>query len=99
MVKNRDNFYRARPGAHEVRLDLFGDYKSNVALYPSFQEYFRTHKPPILAVWGKNDPFSCRQVPRRSSATILGRLFASSIRATSRSKHMLVRSPKVSATS
>jgi hypothetical protein len=63
MVKNRDNFYLARPGAHEVRLDLFGDYKSNVALYPSFQEYFRTHKPPILAVWGKNDPFSCRQVP------------------------------------
>ena len=36
---------------------LFGDYKSNVALYPSFQEYFRTHKPPLLAVWGKNDPF------------------------------------------
>jgi pimeloyl-ACP methyl ester carboxylesterase len=47
----------ARPGADEVQLDLFGDYKSNVALYPSFQEYFRTHKPPLLAVWGKNDPF------------------------------------------
>jgi pimeloyl-ACP methyl ester carboxylesterase len=52
-----DNFYLARPGADEVQLDLFGDYKSNVALYPSFQEYFRTHKPPFLAVWGKNDPF------------------------------------------
>jgi pimeloyl-ACP methyl ester carboxylesterase len=52
-----DNFYLARPGAHEVQLDLFGDYKSNVALYPRFQEYFRTHKPPLLAVWGKNDPF------------------------------------------
>jgi pimeloyl-ACP methyl ester carboxylesterase len=52
-----DNFYLARPGADEVQLDLFGDYKSNVALYPSFQEYFRTHKPPLLAVWGKNDPF------------------------------------------
>src|SRR5262249_53396206 len=36
---------------------LFGDYKSNVALYPTFQKYFRTHKPPFLAVWGKNDPF------------------------------------------
>jgi pimeloyl-ACP methyl ester carboxylesterase len=52
-----DNFYLARPGAHEVQLDLFGDYKSNVALYPTFQKYFRTHKPRFLAVWGKNDPF------------------------------------------
>ena len=52
-----DNFYLTRPGAHEVQLDLFGDYKSNVALYPTFQQYFRKHKPPLLAVWGKNDPF------------------------------------------
>ena len=52
-----DDFYLARPGADEVQLDLFGDYKSNVALYPTFQNYFRTHKPPFLAVWGKNDPF------------------------------------------
>jgi pimeloyl-ACP methyl ester carboxylesterase len=52
-----DNFYLARPGADEVQLDLFGDYKSNVALYPTFQEYFRTYQPPFLAVWGKNDPF------------------------------------------
>ena len=52
-----DNFYLARPGADEVQLDLFGDYKSNVALYPTFQEYFRKYKPPFLAAWGKNDPF------------------------------------------
>jgi pimeloyl-ACP methyl ester carboxylesterase len=52
-----DNFYLARPGADEVQLDLFGDYRSNVALYPTFQAYFRTHKPPFLAAWGKNDPF------------------------------------------
>jgi pimeloyl-ACP methyl ester carboxylesterase len=52
-----DDFYLARAGAHEVQLDLFGDYKSNVALYPAFQEYFRAHKPPFLAVWGKHDPF------------------------------------------
>jgi pimeloyl-ACP methyl ester carboxylesterase len=55
--QNLDNFYLARPGADEVQLDLFGDYKSNVALYPQFQEYFRTHRPPLLAVWGRNDPF------------------------------------------
>jgi pimeloyl-ACP methyl ester carboxylesterase len=52
-----DNFYLARKGADEVQLDLFGDYKSNVELYPAFQAYFRTHKPRFLAVWGKNDPF------------------------------------------
>jgi len=52
-----DNFYLARPGADEVQLDLFGDYKSNVALYPAFQTYFRTHQPRFLAVWGRNDPF------------------------------------------
>jgi pimeloyl-ACP methyl ester carboxylesterase len=52
-----DNFYLSRPGADEVQLDLLGDYKSNVALYPVFQDYFRTHRPPLLAVWGKNDPF------------------------------------------
>jgi pimeloyl-ACP methyl ester carboxylesterase len=52
-----DNFYLARSGADEVQLDLFGDYKSNVALYPEFQKYFRTHKPALLAIWGKNDPF------------------------------------------
>jgi pimeloyl-ACP methyl ester carboxylesterase len=52
-----DNFYLARLGADEPQLDLFGDYKSNVALYPAFQKYFRDHKPPLLAVWGKNDPF------------------------------------------
>jgi len=34
-----------------------GDYQSNVALYPKFQEYIRTRRPPLLAVWGKNDPF------------------------------------------
>jgi pimeloyl-ACP methyl ester carboxylesterase len=52
-----DNFYLARPGADEIQLDLLGDYKTNVAAYPTFQNYFRTHKPRFLAVWGKNDPF------------------------------------------
>ena len=46
-----------RPGNKEIQLDLFLDYASNVMLYPKFQEYFRTSKPPLLAIWGKNDPF------------------------------------------
>src|SRR5262245_25368012 len=52
-----DSALLARPGNDEIQLDLFLDYASNVALYPTFQEYFRTHRPPLLAVWGKNDPF------------------------------------------
>ena len=55
--QNLDSFYLARLGADEVQLDLLGDYKSNVALYPTFQKYFRAHKPPLLALWGRNDPF------------------------------------------
>ena len=52
-----DNFYLARPGADDVQLDLFLDYASNVAMYPDFQAYFKKHQPPLLAIWGKNDPF------------------------------------------
>jgi pimeloyl-ACP methyl ester carboxylesterase len=47
----------ARRGNDEIQLDLFLDYASNIALYPKFQEYFRTRRPPFLAVWGRNDPF------------------------------------------
>ncbi|MEJ7664749.1 MAG: alpha/beta hydrolase [Hymenobacter sp.] len=46
-----------RPGHDEMQLDLILDYRTNVALYPRFQEYFRTHRPPTLAVWGENDPY------------------------------------------
>jgi pimeloyl-ACP methyl ester carboxylesterase len=52
-----DSALLARPGNDEIQLDLFLDYASNVALYPKFQEYFRAKRPPLLAVWGKNDPF------------------------------------------
>jgi pimeloyl-ACP methyl ester carboxylesterase len=47
----------ARPGNADVQLDLFLDYANNVKLYPRFQEYFRTAKPPLLAIWGKHDPY------------------------------------------
>jgi pimeloyl-ACP methyl ester carboxylesterase len=52
-----DSALLARPGNDEIQLDLFGDYQSNVALYPKFQEYIRTRRPPLLAVWGRTDPF------------------------------------------
>ena len=47
----------ARPGNVDIQLDLFLDYANNVKLYPKFQAYFRQHKPPLLAIWGKFDPY------------------------------------------
>lgn len=52
-----DSALLARPGNDEIQLDLFLDYANNVALYPKFQQYFRSKRPPLLAVWGKHDPF------------------------------------------
>ena len=52
-----DLAYLARDGRAEAQLDLILDYRNNVALYPAFQRYFRDHKPPLLAAWGKHDPF------------------------------------------
>jgi pimeloyl-ACP methyl ester carboxylesterase len=52
-----DNALMERPGNKEIQLDLFLNYASNVKLYPKFQEYLRKSKPPLLAIWGKNDPF------------------------------------------
>lgn len=51
-----DIAYMARPGAEEIQLDLILDYRSNVALYPAFQDHFRKHRPPFIAVWGRHDP-------------------------------------------
>ena len=44
-----------RPGNKDIQLALFMSYSTNPPLYPSWQEYFRTHQPPTLIVWGKND--------------------------------------------
>ncbi len=52
-----DSALLERPGNKDIQLDLFLNYASNVKLYPKFQEYFRKSKPPLLAIWGKNDPF------------------------------------------
>ena len=46
-----------RPGNAEIQLALFKDYRSNVALYPKWHDYFKSHQPPTLIVWGQNDPF------------------------------------------
>ncbi|OML64600.1 alpha/beta hydrolase, partial [Salmonella enterica subsp. enterica serovar Enteritidis] len=51
-----DIAYMQRSDAEEIQLDLILDYKSNVAIYPEFQAYFREYQPALLAVWGKNDP-------------------------------------------
>jgi pimeloyl-ACP methyl ester carboxylesterase len=55
--RNLDDFYLARPGNDEIQLDLLLDYQSNVTMYGAIQAYLRERKPPLLAIWGKNDPF------------------------------------------
>jgi pimeloyl-ACP methyl ester carboxylesterase len=52
-----DIAYLARPGQDEIQLDFIYDYRTNVAAYPAWQAYFRERRPPMLVVWGKNDPF------------------------------------------
>lgn len=52
-----DQHYMRRPGAAEIQLDLILSYRTNVALYPAFQAYFRAYRPRLLAVWGRNDPY------------------------------------------
>ncbi|RUP00384.1 alpha/beta hydrolase [Hyphomicrobium sp.] len=55
--RNLDDHYLARTGNDEIQLDLLLDYQTNVALYETIQAYLREHQPPLLAIWGKNDPF------------------------------------------
>lgn len=52
-----DHALMSRPGNADIQLGLIADYASNVALYPRIHQYFRERQPPLLAVWGKNDPF------------------------------------------
>jgi pimeloyl-ACP methyl ester carboxylesterase len=52
---NLDQLGLDRPGNKEIQLTLFLSYGTNPPLYPAWQEYFRTHQPPTLIVWGKND--------------------------------------------
>ena len=54
---NMDLFFLSRPHAHRVQLDLFYDYRTNAALYPTWQEFLREHQPPTLVIWGQGDIF------------------------------------------
>ncbi len=51
-----DILYTQKEDYAEVQSDLIFDYQSNVRMYPEFQKYLREYQPPLLAVWGKNDP-------------------------------------------
>jgi pimeloyl-ACP methyl ester carboxylesterase len=50
-----DQAYLDRPGNQDIQLAMFYSYGSNPPRYPAWQEYFRTHRPPMLIAWGKND--------------------------------------------
>jgi pimeloyl-ACP methyl ester carboxylesterase len=94
-----DNFYLARPGADEVQLDLFGDYKSNVALYRHSRPTSARTSRRFLRFGARTTRSSCRLAPRRSNVTSRMPTFISSTPATSRSRRMLPRSRVPSANS
>jgi pimeloyl-ACP methyl ester carboxylesterase len=52
-----DQMFLDRPGDAAVQLDLLYDYQSNLGHYDRWHEYFRKNQPPMLILWGKNDPF------------------------------------------
>jgi pimeloyl-ACP methyl ester carboxylesterase len=56
-TRTLDQHLLDRPGNAKIQLDLFYDYRNNLAQYLLWQAYFREHQPPMLVVWGRNDPF------------------------------------------
>ena len=52
-----DYRFMERPNARRVQMDLFYDYRTNVALYPKWQKFLREHQPKTLIFWGQNDIF------------------------------------------
>jgi len=52
-----DALLMTRPGNADIQVGLFYDYRNNLALYPTFQKFFRDTQLPTLVIWGKNDPF------------------------------------------
>jgi pimeloyl-ACP methyl ester carboxylesterase len=94
-----DNFYLARPDAHEVQLDLFGDYKSNVALYPEFQTYFRTISRASSRPGERTTRFFFRPAPKHSGAIYRTPWCGFSTPVTSHSKRTPSRSLRRSANS
>ncbi|MFD7458040.1 MULTISPECIES: alpha/beta fold hydrolase [unclassified Streptomyces] len=52
-----DQHFLDRPGRKQAQLALAYDYKSNLAAYPDWQAWLRSHRPPALVTWGTGDPF------------------------------------------
>ena len=48
--------FLSRPGQGDIQMDLFYDYRTNVASYPNWQQWLRDHQPPLLVLWGRYDP-------------------------------------------
>jgi len=57
---NMDAHLLERPNARRLNLDLFYDYRTNVALYPQWQELLRKRQPKTLIFWGQDDIFFTR---------------------------------------
>lgn len=58
---NMDFRFMERPNARKVQMELFYDYRTNVALYPQWQEFLRSHEPETIIFWGQDDLFFTRE--------------------------------------
>jgi pimeloyl-ACP methyl ester carboxylesterase len=52
-----DQHFLDLPDRIEAQIALAFDYHTNVELYPAWQTWLRTHTPPTLIAWGRDDPF------------------------------------------
>ncbi|MBS7232615.1 alpha/beta hydrolase [Flavobacterium psychroterrae] len=50
-----DQFLLERPGVKAIQISLKRDYKTNIELYPLWQETLKKLQAPTLIVWGEND--------------------------------------------
>jgi hypothetical protein len=83
-----DIAYTARPRAEEIQLDFIRDYRTIVALYSEFHMYFRAHRPPLLATWGRHDPAF---IPAGASASRAENALASRVHLSSNRNRLSVR--------
>jgi len=45
-----------QPGQGDIQVELFYDYRNNVASYPAWQEWMQRTQPRLLVLWGRHDP-------------------------------------------
>jgi pimeloyl-ACP methyl ester carboxylesterase len=58
---NMDARFMERPQARRIQMEFFYDYRTNVTLYPRWQEFLRSRNPKTIIFWGQDDIFFTRE--------------------------------------